>query len=133
MKQKCTKFYVLFSEASLGYEEPHLDSRKDDRKGEIREKKGNRKLSKDCVLKNRNAGAKVSRGPAPAPLNLASYGPCSCFVGPYIISHPNAISAYGGVSSIQKLSFRNFVGPRHLFQTTLTTAGMAEQSLEFYR
>ena len=25
---------------------------------------------------------KVSRGPAPAPLNLASYGPGSCFVGP---------------------------------------------------
>jgi hypothetical protein len=66
-------------------------------------------------------GVKVCRGPAPAPLNLASYGPGSCFVGPYIISPPNAIYAYGGVCSIQKLSFRNFVGPRHLFQTTLTT------------
>jgi hypothetical protein len=28
------------------------------------------------------AGFKVSRGSAPAPLNLASYGPGSCFVAP---------------------------------------------------
>jgi hypothetical protein len=30
-----------------------------------------------------------------------SRAPGSCFVGPYIISPPNAISAYGGVCSIQ--------------------------------
>jgi hypothetical protein len=29
-----------------------------------------------------NTVVEVSRGPAPAPLNLASYDPGSCFVGP---------------------------------------------------
>jgi hypothetical protein len=31
---------------------------------------------------DRRLVVKVSRGPVPAPINLASYGPGSCFVGP---------------------------------------------------